>query len=142
MTTRAPKISTIGALAVEELNRLAEWHWAGYIILSSRPSTPSFWFFSLAIDSDVIEWGRDHLSGPARELLDLADVGGRGAHAAEDRNRWCTCDDAEFHSRSYRGPQPDTCWPCLFGCHERCSFGCTWEGEVHFPERLMARVLV
>lgn len=128
-----------GEIMVASLNELAAWHWQGAVLITRRPSTSSFWFFSAAIDSNAIEWARPHLTGEARELLDRGDVGGRYADAIENRNRWCTCDDAEFHSRDYRGPRPEICWPCLFGCHERCSHGCSWEGEIHFPERIYLR---
>lgn len=135
-------ITKVGRIGIESLNESAALVFAGRSYISRRPSTPTFWFYTLAIDAKAHTFGPDllaALSDESKALLELLDVS-----SFETAQDYCTCVDESWLLVPYLGANPgvrgglrEPCWPCLFGSHERCCLGCTSSGEIHFPETII-----
>lgn len=126
-------VTKIGRICTADLNESAALTFAGGCYLSRRPSSPTFWFYTLAIDGKAHTFGPELLallSDESKALLDLLDV----AEFASGMD-YCTCLDDQLRF-SGRGPVLFPCYACAFGAHDRCRFGCDHGGEIHFPERI------
>lgn len=136
------KVTKLGRICVEGLNEDAALAFAGGCYLSRRPSSPTLWFFTLAIDGNAHTWGpnlRALLSDESKQLLELVDI----ADFAKATD-YCTCIDEALTTVPFLAKHPEyrdrcapPCYPCAFGAHDRCSFGCSSVGEIHFPERII-----
>lgn len=139
-------VTKLGRICIDDLNELADQVYAGCTLISRRPSTPSFWFYGLAIDGKAHTWGeslRSLLSEQAKALLELVDVGefasARDYCSCVDDSLWLTLTlRARPDLRTYRGRAVEPCYACAFGAHDRCSAGgCLQHGEIHFPETII-----
>jgi hypothetical protein len=122
MTLR--RVTKLGRIGIDGLNELAAAASTGTWLLNHRPSSPTFWFYNLAISGRANTWRSsltDLLSDDAKHLLTLVDVGKYEA--------WCMCADRSLHAgKCY-------CLPCLEDRHDECqqSDRCDLShGEIHF----------
>lgn len=151
-------MTALGRDGCEALNEYAAQFFRGDILLSHRPSSPSFWFFNLAIDANAHTFGpslRALLSAEALTLIDCVNLAAFDPpHTQCDddapANPWCSCVDYDFaHAATCRRPalrmwpghylSGVACWPCAMGEHAQCAIGCETSGEIHFPETVMRR---
>jgi hypothetical protein len=124
-------VTPIGIIGTDSLNEDAAHFFAGQSLISRRPSSPTFWFYSLALESKTWTWGpKLHalLSDESLALLDRVDL--------SEYTQWCTCCDDSLRYGADRGSDV-ICWPCLFDAHHLCSLDCSSSGEIHFPEKVM-----
>lgn len=136
-------LTKIGRICVDDLNESAALAFAGGCYLSRRPSTPTFWFYALAIDGKAHTFTGEMeaaLSDESKALLALLDVGEFESGMDIERTGlgmyYCTCIDDQLRF-SGAGPVDDPCYACAFGAHDLCRFGCDRGGEIHFPERIL-----
>lgn len=127
-------VTKLGRICIDGLNESAALAFAGGSYLSRSPSSPSFWFYALAIDGNAHTFGpelRALLSDESRGLLELIDVGD-----FEKASDYCTCCDDAIR---YAWHRIDPCYACAFGAHDRCNApgGCQRHGEIHFPETIL-----
>jgi hypothetical protein len=162
VTTEEPRVSAkvtkIGRIGCDGLNELAEQFFRGDVLLSRRPSSPSFWFFNLAIDANAHTFGpslRALLSPEALALIGHVNLAAFDPPYAQcdetsPAHPWCSCVDRAFaHGATCRRSAYSMwpghywsgveCWPCALGEHEQCADGCSTVGELHFPETVMRR---
>lgn len=134
------RVTKVGRMGCESLNESAALVFAGGSYLSRRPSSPTYWFYTLAIDAKVHTFGPNLmalLSDEAKALLELVDVG-----EFDSARDYCTCvdDTVRFwglYGQEHRGRIIEPCYACLFGAHDYCSHGCDSTAEIHFPERIL-----
>ena len=129
-------VTKIGQIGVDGLNELAEWAFAGCMLVSRRPSSPTWWFYGLARDAKVWSWGpklNSLLSERSKQLLTLVDL--------EEMEAWCACCDEQLWLGVGMRPasMSPVCWPCIFDRHDLCSRpgGCDNGGEIHMPETII-----
>jgi hypothetical protein len=138
--TQKSRITKIGRIGCDSLNESAALVFARGSYLSRQPSSPTFWFYTLAIDARADTFGpnlRALLSDESKALLEFVDVGD-----FESASDYCTCvDDAVrfwgLYGREHRGRIIEPCYACAFSAHDHCSVGCDSSGMISFPERIL-----